>query len=404
MFQPIVHTSLHIDGGIPRYLLITISVIAALTVANLHYNVPLLECISCDLHVSQVKANLITVFTQGGYAAGLLFIVALGDLFDARRIIVINFFVLVFSLLLFAFGTRIEWLWTASVITGLSSVAVQMYIPLVSAYSRLENKARNVGYVVSGLLVGVLFGRVLGGLVGEWIGWRWMYVLSAVLMLVCCIVLLFVMPPLQKNFSGSYASLLRSIFAIVRQYPQIVICAVRASLAFASFNTLWACMAFLLAGAPFYQGSNVVGLLGLCGMGAAIAVANIGKYVDRYGVRRFTMIGLVIMLLSWLILYVWGHTYIGLIVGIIVIDIGQQFVGLSNQSSVLKLDAKASNRINTVYMTIFFIGGSLGTFLAGQGWHFIGWNGVVLSGVLLVLSALLTLISSCRLFGSSRGV
>lgn len=385
-------SSLTINGGIPRYLLLTISVMAALTVANLHYNVPLLESISRDMHVSQVRANLITVFTQGGYAIGLLFIVALGDLFDARKIIVINFGFLIASLIAFAIGTRIEWLWATSVITGLSSVAVQMYLPMVSSYSRPENKARNVGYIVSGLLIGVLIGRVVGGLVGQWLGWRWLYVLAAIVMVICCIVLLLLMPPLQSTFKGSYLQLLRSIFQIIRDHPLIVSNAVRSSFAFASFNTLWACMAFHMAGPPFFKGSSIVGLLGLCGIASAAAVANIGKYVDRYGVRRFNIIGLTMMLLAWAVLLVWGNSYIGLIVGIIVVDVGEQFVGLSNQSSALKVDAKASNRINTIYMTIFFIGGSLGTFLAGQGWNYLGWNGVVLVGVILVVLPLLMVI------------
>ena len=107
-------------------------IMAALTVANLHYNVPLLDVISRDLNTSQVKANLITVFTQAGYAMGLLFIVALGDLYDARRVIVINFVILILSLLIFAMGRSIYVLWGAGLVTGLSSVAVQMYIPMVS--------------------------------------------------------------------------------------------------------------------------------------------------------------------------------------------------------------------------------------------------------------------------------
>jgi predicted MFS family arabinose efflux permease len=389
-------TKLYIDGGIPRYLLITITIMAALTVANLHYNVPLLESISSDLHVSQVKANLITVFTQGGYAIGLLFVVALGDFFDPRRIISINFIFLVISLLSFAVAQRIEWLWASSVITGLCSVAVQMYIPMVSQYSKPINKSRNVGYIVSGLLIGVLMGRVLGGIFGQLIGWRWLYVLAAIIMIICFIVLLVLMPPLEKNFSGSYLQLLRSIFHLAHEYPQIIGGALCSSFGFASFNTLWACMAFHLAGPPFYQGSSMVGLLGLCGIASAIAVANIGKYVDRYGVRRFSIIGLTIMSCAWIILFFVGYSYIGLIIGVIAVDVGQQFIGLSNQSSLLKLDSKASNRINTIYMTIYFIGGSIGTFFAGQGWNYLGWSGVVLVGMVLLIASLITLISTSR--------
>lgn len=388
--------ALIINGGIPPYLLIIISVMTAFTVANLHYNIPVLEDISQELGISQVKTNLITVFTQVGYATGLLFIVPLGDLFDARRIIGINFFILIASLITFSLSSCTESLWFASIFTGLSSVTVQMYIPMVSKYSRQADKARNVGYIISSLIIGVLLGRTIGGLVGAWIGWRMLYIFAAVLMLLCCIVLFLLMPPLESNFTGSYGELLHSILNILKEYPEILGHAFRSSLAFASFNTLWACMAFHLAGPPFFSGSNSVGLLGLCGILTALFVANLGKYLDRYGIYRFNLIGFFIMLIAWIFLWVFGNSYIGLIAGIVIVDIGQQFVGVSNQSASLALDPCASNRINTAYMTIYFIGGSLGTFLAGQSWYRLGWNGIVLVGCILIVIALLTTIMKGR--------
>ena len=374
-----------VDQGIPRQLLLIITVMAALTVANLHYNVPVLDSIRQSLGVTQVQANLITVFTQAGYAAGLLFIVSLGDLLDARRVIGINFVVLVFSLLTFAFGRSIEVLWLASIFTGLSSVAVQMYIPMISKYSRPEEKERNVGYIVSGVIIGVLIGRVVGGIIGEWFGWRNLYVAAAVLMVVCCVVLFWLIPPVKADFKGTYGQLMKSIFGIIRENPRIVGMAVRSALCFASFNTLWACMAFHLASPPFCVGSAVVGYLGLCGILTALAAAGIGKYVAVVGVKRFNITGFLVMLLAWGILLWSGDTYAGLVVGIILVDVGQQFVSLSNQATALAISPKTTNRINTFYMTVFFVGGSMGTFLAGQGWKILGWEGVVLVGSVLVV-------------------
>ncbi|MDD7251871.1 MAG: MFS transporter [Prevotellaceae bacterium] len=381
--------SLRIDSGIPRPILLMMIIMAALTVANLHYNVPLLDVISRDLNTSQVKANLITVFTQAGYAMGLLFIVALGDLYDARRVIVINFVILILSLLIFAMGRSIYVLWGAGLVTGLSSVAVQMYIPMVSKYSLPADKVRHVGYVVSGVTIGVLLGRVVGGLLGGWIGWRTLYCGAAGLMALSCIAILLYMPPLEASFKGTYRQLMASILDLVRQYPQLLAKAGASALAFASFNTLWACLAFHMAAPPFYQDSRIVGLLGLCGIVTAIAVADIGRYVNRVGAKKFNIYGFCIMIAAWAILYFGGDTYGGIIAGIILIDIGQQCVGVSNQSTALALAPQGANRINTLYMTIFFIGGSLGTFLAGQGWNYLYWMGVVIAGLLLAAAGLL---------------
>jgi predicted MFS family arabinose efflux permease len=382
---------LAIDLGLPPHLLIIITVMAALTVANLHYNVPLLDAIRNELGVSTTDANLITVLTQTGYAAGLLFIVCLGDLFDARKVILVNFLVLMASLIVFATGTHIVTLWVSSVFTGLSSVAVQMYIPMASKYSTPKNKARDVGYIVSGVLIGVLWGRAGGGIYGSLVGWRWLYVTAALLMGICCLLLIVAMPPLEPDFKGTYIGLLCSLYGIVRQHPEIIVRSVRSALCFASFNALWACMAFHLAGAPFHAGSEMVGMLGLCGIATAIVAASIGRGLNRFGIRRYNFFGFFVMLIAWATLTIWGNSYAGLILGIIFADVGQQFVGLANQSSALAIDPHASNRINTIFMTIFFIGGSVGTFLAGQGWRYLGWYGVVVAGSLLVVIALLTM-------------
>ena len=73
----------------------------------------------------------------------------------------------------------------------------------------------------------------------------------------------------------------------------------------------------------------------------------------------------------------------GIITGIFIIDIGMQCIQLSNQTTIFALNPKAANRINTIFMTTYFIGGSVGTFLAGTFWHWFGWQGVVGTGIAL---------------------
>ena len=98
-------------------------------------------------------------------------------------------------------------------------------------------------------------------------------------------------------------------------------------------------------------------------------------------------------MLAWGILAVFHHTYAGIIVSIIIIDMGMQCIQLSNQSATMKLYPEASSRMNTIYMVTYFIGGSLGTFLAGTCWSLYGWMGTVALGFLmLVFSVLSTLI------------
>ena len=133
----------------------------------------------------------------------------------------------------------------------------------------------------------------------------------------------------------------------------------------------------------------MVGVLGLCGIAGAVAASGMGKWVPKYGVRKFSAVGAVLQIVAWMVVYVFRESYVGLIVGIILVDIGVQCQQLSNQSSCIQELPEASNRVNTIFMTTYFIGGSLGTFCAGQGWMAAGWLGVCLVGVAFASASLL---------------
>lgn len=377
------------NKGVPASLLWTLAIIAGVSVANLYYNQPLLNRISEDLHVSEFTANLIPMVTQIGYAAGLLFIIPLGDLYKRRNIIVICFLLLSVSLFGIAVARNIHFILFASLITGICSVMPQIFIPIAAQFSRPERKAQNVGLLISGLLTGILGSRVVSGIVGEYWGWRTIFYIASALMLVCIFVILRLLPNMPSNFRGTYLDLMKSVFTLVRRNATLRLVSFRAGLCFGCFLTLWACLAFKMSGAPFYAGNNIIGMLGLCGIAGALTASFVGKYVHRFGVRTFNFIGCGIMILAWCALYFFQNSYVGIVAGIILIDIGMQCIQISNQTCALSLEPHASNRVNTIFMTTYFIGGAFGTFLAGTAWHHAGWGGVALAGIALAGTSLL---------------
>lgn len=362
-------------------IVMAMAILSGITVSNLYYNQPLLEMISRDLEISQVTANLITVVTQVGYALGLLFIIPSGDKFSRRRIITVCMIIAAGMALIIGLSSNIYLIWSVSVILGATSVIPQLFMPVAGQFSKPKDKARNIGYVLSGLLTGILSARVVSGFIGEWLSWRTMYYIASALMVVCCIVSLKIMPNMKRNFTGSYLQLMHSVWTIFRTHPSIRQNSLRGGLAFGSMLSIWSCMAFHVAGKPFYAGSDMVGVLGLCGMAGAIAASGLGKYVPKYGIAKFSAFGAALQILGWIIACLFGYGYIGLVVALITVDIGTQFQQLSNQTGCIAEIPKASNRANTIFMTVYFIGGSFGTFLSGLGWSKMGWNGVCAVGL-----------------------
>lgn len=381
------------NEGIERSLLLTMAVIAGLTVANCYYNQPLLEMIRHDMGVSQHAANLITVVTQIGYALGLCFLIPMGDLYSRRRIIVINMSVAAVMAVIIAFAQKVWIVWGASLLLGACSVIPQFFIPIAGQYSEKKNKSRNMGIVLSGLLTGILASRVISGYVGEWLGWREMFIIAALIMIVCMILTLKIMPQIDSNYIGTYRGLMKSVFHIVANNARIRLYAIRAAFSFGSMMAIWSCLAFRLAQAPFFSGSEMVGTLGMCGIAGALAASGLGKLVNQWGIRRISLYGACLQLVAWTTAYLFGDTYMGLIVAIILVDIGLQCLQLSNQSGCIQEMPEASNRANTIFMTTYFIGGSFGTYCAGLAWTHEGWMGVCAVGA--VLAAISLCITIC---------
>lgn len=382
------------NKGIERSLLLTMAVIAGLTVANCYYNQPLLEMIRHDMGVSQHEANLITVVTQIGYALGLCFLIPMGDLYSRRRIIVINMSVAAVMAVFIAFSQRVWIVWGASLLLGACSVIPQFFIPIAGQYSEKKNKGRNMGIVLSGLLTGILASRVVSGYVGEWLGWREMFIIAALIMIVCLILTLKIMPQIDSNYVGTYRGLMKSVFHIVASNARIRLYAIRAAFSFGSMMAIWSCLAFRLAQAPFFSGSEMVGTLGMCGIAGALAASGLGKLVNQWGIRKLSLYGACLQLVAWTTAYLFGDTYTGLIVAIILVDIGLQCLQLSNQSGCIQEMPEASNRANTIFMTTYFIGGSFGTYCAGLAWTHEGWMGVCAVGA--VLAAISLSITICN--------
>ncbi|WP_223269092.1 hypothetical protein [Polaribacter sp. IC063] len=88
-------------------LLYLMSITAGLVVANLYYSQPLLHLISVEFNVSESAVSNVALFTQLGYAFGLLFIIPLGDKISNHTILQYDFVLMLMALLATAFSNSL---------------------------------------------------------------------------------------------------------------------------------------------------------------------------------------------------------------------------------------------------------------------------------------------------------
>jgi len=355
------------------------TVTTGMVVANIYYNQPLLSEIARSFHVDNAQAGRVSMFTQIGYASGLLFIVPLADMFRRKKLMVIDFALVIISLLGVAVAPSLLVLNVASYLVGLSSVIPQLLIPMAAHMAAPHERGKKIGVVMSGLLIGILLSRTLSGFVGAQLGWRAMFYIAAGLMTIVWILVILMLPEIEPDYKGNYGRLMKSLIDLIKQEPKLRLAALRGALCFAAFSAFWSTIVFLLK-ENFNLGSAVAGEFGLVGAFGAIAAGLMGRLSDKMNPFKLSTFTLLLVLLSFIIFYFSGHSLVGLVIGVIVLDMGVQATHISNQAIIFALHPGARNRLNTVYMVSYFIGGAAGTFLTTELWSSYKWTGVCVIG------------------------
>ncbi|MEO2060689.1 MAG: MFS transporter [Mesonia sp.] len=369
-------------------LLYVMAVGAGLVVANNYYNQPLLNLMAKSFQVSEAAVSNIPLFTQLGYAFGLLFIIPLGDKFNRKKLILFDFIAIISSLLIAAISPSLLVLTIASFCIGFSSVVPQLFVPMAAQLAKPNDKGRAIGIVMSGLLIGILGSRSISGYVGEYLGWRSMYFIASGIMLLYALVLVFKLPSLTSDFKGSYAKLMQSLWKYFKAEPSVRLAALRGGLGFAGFSAFWTTLVFLMED-NFNYGSGIAGMFGILGIGGTLAATWAGKLSDKMNKNRLITIATLVMVLAWGVFEFSGNSIIGLVIGVIFIDMGLQSLHITNQNIIFSKNPEARNRINTIYMVGYFIGGALGTTTGAYAWQWFQWSGVASLGLMYTILILL---------------
>lgn len=370
-------------------LTILMAIATGLIVASNYYAQPLLDTIAAQFNLTTNMAGFIVTAAQLGYAVGLLFLVPLGDLFERKRLILFMTFLSASGLLITALSTNIWQILLGTALTGLFSVVAQVLIPMAASIAHPQKRGKAVGIIMSGLLLGILLARTVSGAVAMVGGWRAIYWVAFVLLIVLLIVLAIKLPRYHQKANLNYFQLLCSIGRLFFSTPVLAVRASLGALSFANFGLLWTAMAFLLASPPFNYSEGTIGLFGLVGAAGALMASQAGHLVDKGKGKKITTIGLVLLLLSWLPIGLAKHSLVAFIIGILVLDLAVQAVHVTSQSTLYRIMPEARNRLTAGYMTSYFIGGALGSLLSGYAYEQAGWEGVAIAGVSLTALSLI---------------
>ncbi|SCX31645.1 Inner membrane transport protein YnfM [Agrobacterium sp. DSM 25558] len=375
------------EEAISSAMIFLLASACGLIVANLYYAQPLAGVIGAELGLSAGATGLIVTLTQIGYGSGLLFVVPLGDLIENRKLIVTTVVMAVAALVAAALAPHASQFLMAVFLVGISSVAVQMILPLAAHMTPDASRGRVVGSIMSGLMVGIMLARPLSSVLSELVSWRGVFLMSAVVMAVLALVLYRLLPRRMPDAKLPYRALLASMAKLAANTPLLQRRAIYQAGMFSAFSLFWTVTPLYLSGPVFQLSQAQIALFALAGAAGAVAAPIAGRMADRGWTWAATLGALLAGMASFLITHIapeGSHLALALlVVAAIVLDFAVTTNLVLGQRAIFTLGAEFRSRLNGIFMATFFMGGAVGSavgawaYSQGQ-WTAASWLGFAL--------------------------
>lgn len=138
----------------------------------------------------------------------------------------------VLALIACAFAPSFQILSAALLMLGIFNVSGQIILPLSGDLASNETRGRIVGIVSSGITAGILFSRLLSGIVAEIWDWRGIYIMAAILNLIMVVVISRKLPYIPARSKIPYSQLLIGVFTSLKRYPKLKGISIKKALTF----------------------------------------------------------------------------------------------------------------------------------------------------------------------------
>lgn len=357
------------------FLILLLAVSCGALVANIYYTQPIIQYISDDLHIPSNVSGLLTTLTQIGYGAGLFFLVPMADLYKSKRIIILLLGVTILSLVGALFSTNGMLFLSVVTIIGIGASAAQMLVPLTMKMVPKEQVGNYIGKVMSGLLIGIMVARPFSIAVTDWLGWRMVFLFSLFFLVSILLLLLKFLPnfEVESNLGITYPALLRSMVRVLKETQPLQQRAFYHACIFATFSLYWTVMPILLRSESLHFSNNEIALIGFVAIAGALLTPYIGKLADKGYIFFMTNVSMGLVILSiFLLFFVRDHSVISIaliVISGLVLDIGVAGNMLLGQKVIFSLNPAIRNRLNGLYMTIFFLGGAFGSWIGSYSYY-----------------------------------
>ncbi|MFT9848996.1 MFS transporter [Aneurinibacillus sp. REN35] len=363
---------------------LALSIASFLVFANIYFPQPLLPLFTEEFNLSPAVSSLSVSLTIFALAISLLFYGPLSDAVGRKNIMLITMLGVTVLTILVAFVPGFKTLLAFRILQGFFLAGLPA-IAIAYIGEEFDPKALTVaiGIYISGNTLGGLSGRIIGGFASDFLGWHGAFAVMGVVSLLCLIAFVWLLPrsthfePKHLDWKAATQSLGQHMRNRTLLYAFAI-----GGLLFFVFIGQYNYITYLLQGEPYHLPASIVSLLFLTYLAGTVSSTLSGRASRTLPQSWCIAIGVALMTLGALATLLDSLWMIG--VGLLLTSFGFFFAHSAASSWVSRHAAFDKASASSLYLLSYYLGGSLGSFCLGFFYNGMGWMGVIL-GCLLVL-------------------
>ena len=369
--------------------LVALLIVAAFIVAGgIHYQTPMLAAIAADFRTDAATTGWIPTLSFGGLLVGIVLFVPLGDRIDKRPLVLSKIAIMMVAQLVMALAPSIAVLAAGSLVTGLCSSLLQHFIAITAEVAHPSHRGRALGTQLTAMFSGILFARIVGGMLATYVGWRYSYALSAAMLLIVIPVIWKRLPNTRPTTHASYGDLLGSLVRLWRGHAGIRRATAIQFMFGICYGGFWAVAAPMLS-LLHRVGPGVAGLMGIPGAAGILVARASGRWSDRVGLRPVVLAGICSMMAAWIVMAAGIWSIAAIVLGAMLLDIGLRAAMVANQTLINSAVPDSRARANTLFGLHVWSGNAAGAFLTSWAFAQFGWLAVCAIAMTASIVALL---------------
>ena len=371
----------YIEYGSKSFMAILLSLFLAgfAVFSSLYCVQPMMPFLAKFFQISPTHSSFPLSFSTIALALGLLFAGLISDRFGRKPIMAISLFSTASLLLLSAFLPYWEVFLATRMMVGL---AVSGVASVAMTYIGEEIAQKDVGFAmglyISGTAIGGMGGRLIAGVLLDYISWQTATMVIGVLNLLIAVVF-YIALPASKHFKSYPIQFSRFIQSFKKNLsdPKLRLLFAQGFILMGCFVTVFNYMSYHLLEKPFELSQTWIGLISIAYLSGIYSSPRAANWSRKFGrdkvlIAMFTtmILGLWIMLIPslWVIL-----------IGLLIFTFSF-FAAHSTSSSWVSVQSLQYRAVgSSLYLFCYYLGSSFLGSANGLVWEKYGWLGLTLT-------------------------